>query len=80
MQFLALPFHVAFPLLLCRGCILVLEPEDAHTLFSRLVSLWLGRLYLLRWGCCDGWVFFHASPFKMIKTVFRFYLFLVSSP
>lgn len=29
--FLSLPFHVAFPLLLGRGCVFVLEPEDAHT-------------------------------------------------
>jgi hypothetical protein len=31
MQLLAFPFHIAFPLLLCRGCIPFLIPEDTHT-------------------------------------------------
>jgi hypothetical protein len=39
-MFLTLPFHVAFPLLLCRGCILVLVPEDALILIvAALVAL-----------------------------------------
>jgi len=35
-KLLALPFHIAFPLLLCRGCIPFLVPEDTHTSPSRL--------------------------------------------
>jgi len=31
MKLLTLPFHVAFPLLLSRGCIPFLVPEDAYT-------------------------------------------------